>query len=138
VRLAQLLRNLGQTQPVTATTWAATEHLIQLGGRTVEGITLTQFFNRDDVSPRYRSFASAFTSRFNQEPGFASVAAYDATRAVIAALARSDKAQTLKSALIAGGPYAGLQVNWSFDRNGDAQRATYITVVKNGRFVVVD
>ncbi len=138
VRLTQLARNLGLKQPVTSSTWAATEHLIELGGRTVEGIALTQFFNRDDASPRYRAFAAAYTARFKQQPGFASVAAYDATRAILTALAKARKGQPLKQALLAAGPYEGLQDRWNFDGNGDARRRTYITVVRNGRFVLVE
>lgn len=138
VRLIQLSRNLGLQQPVIASTWAATEHFIQLGGRTVEGVVLAQYFNRDDASPRYRGFADAFRARFNQEPGFASVAAYDATTALIAALARADSGRSLKGALLIASPYQGLQDRWSFDRNGDAQRETHITVVRDGRFVLVE
>lgn len=138
VRLVQLSRNLGLDQPMTTSTWAATEHLTQLGGRTVEGIAVTQFFNRDDVAPRYRAFAAAYRARFKQEPGFASVAAYDATRAVLAALAKVRRDQSLKQALLAAGPYEGLQDRWSFDRNGDAERRTHVTVVRNGRFVLVE
>lgn len=138
VRLTQLSRNLGLRQPVTATTWAATENLVQLGGSTVEGITLTQFFNRDDASPRYQAFAAAFRARFKQEPGFASVAAYDATRATLEALAKAGKDQSLKAALLAGGPYQGLQERWSFDRNGDARRKTHVTVVRDGHFLIIE
>lgn len=137
VRLTQLARNAGLTLPVTTSTWAATEHLIQLGGRTVEGMTLAQFFNRDDASPRYRAFSTAYTARFKQEPGYASVAAYDATRAILTALAKAGKGQPLKEALLAAGPYEGLQDRWNFDGNGDAQRQTHISVVRNGRFVLV-
>jgi len=138
VRLTQLARNLGLTLPVTTSTWAATEHLIQLGGRTVEGVTLTQFFNRDDASPRYRAFSTAYTARFKQEPGFASVAAYDATRSILTALAKAGKGQPLKEALLTAGPYEGLQDRWNFDRYGDAQRQTHISVVRNGRLVLVE
>ena len=138
VRLTQLARNLGLNQPVTSSSWAATEHLIQLGGRTVEGMTLIQLFNRDDPSPRYRAFAAAYTARFKQEPGFGGVAAYDATKATLTALATATKHQSLKQALLAGGPYEGLQGRWKFDRNGGGSRRTYVTVVRNGRFVLVD
>lgn len=138
VRLVQLSRNRGLNQPVTASTWAATEHLTQLGGRTVEGIKVTQFFNRDDDSRRYRAFAAAYHARFQQEPGFASVAAYDATTAVLAALAKVGRDQSLKQALLAAGPYEGLQDRWRFDRNGDVVRQTHVTVVRNGRFVLVE
>jgi branched-chain amino acid transport system substrate-binding protein len=137
VRLTQLSRNMYLQQPVTASTWAATESLIELGGRTVEGMTLTQFFNRDDASARYRNFADTFRKRFKQEPGFASVAAYDSMRAVLTAMTNA-QGRPLKQALLEAGPYQGLQTVWNFDRFGDAKRQVQITVVRNGHFVVVN
>jgi branched-chain amino acid transport system substrate-binding protein len=137
VRLTQLSRNMHLDQPVTTSTWAATESLIQLGGRTVEGMTLTQFFDRANVSPRYQGFADSFRKRFRQEPGFASVAAYDSTRAVLFAMEKSPQ-RPLKQALLESGPYQGLQTVWNFDRFGDAQRQTHIAIVRDGHFVVTD
>lgn len=138
VRLTRLARSQGLQQAVTTSTWAATEHLIQLGGRTVEGITMTQFFNRDDTSQRYRAFADAYRARFKLEPGFAGVAAYDATQAVLVAMNKAGKAVPLREALIAAGPFEGLQERWNFDRFGDAARQTKIAVVRDGRIVVID
>ena len=138
VRLTQLSRNLGMRQPVSTSTWAGTENLVQLGGRTVEGMTMPQFFNREARAPGYLAFAQAFRVRFKAEPGFASVAAYDATRAVFQAIVKRRDGQSLKESLLANGPYEGLQESWSFDRFGDAQRASRMTVVREGRFVVVD
>lgn len=138
VRLIQIVRNRGLSLPVTTSPWAATEHFIELGGRTVEGVTLTQFFDRSDNSPGYRRFADTFRARFKQEPGFASVAAYDATRATLGALAKSGQGgAALKAALLSGATFEGLQQKWQFDRYGDAQRATYLTVVNNGRLSIV-
>ena len=137
VRLTQLSRNMHLTQPVTTSHWAATESLIQLGGRTVEGMTLAQYFDRANVSPPYQRFAEAFRKRFRQEPGFASVAAYDSTRAVLSAMEKAP-GQPLKQALLDSGPYQGLQTLWNFDRFGDAQRQTLITIVRDGHFVVTD
>lgn len=103
-------------------------------------MALTQFLGdpRTSAWPRYRAFASAYTARFKQEPGFASVAAYDATNAILTTLAKAGKDQSLKQALLAAGPYEGLQDRWNFDRDGDAQRRTYITVVRDSRFVLVE
>lgn len=138
VRLIRVAHAHGLKQAVTTSTWAATESLIQLGGRVVEGVTLAQLFNRDDQSPRYRAFAAAYVARFNEAPGFASVTAYDATKALLTALAKSGKGQSLKQALLASGPFDGLQERWNFDRNGDARRQIYITTVRDGRFVRVE
>ena len=138
VRLTQAVRNLGLEQPLSAATWAATEHLVQLGGKSVEGMVLTQLFNRDDASPRFQAFRTAFLARFKQEPGFAAVTAYDATRAALIAYAKRTSGQSLGAALQAAGPYDGLQQRWSFDAHGDATRQTFVAVVRGGRFVRVD
>lgn len=138
VRLTQLARNQGHQLPIAASSWSATENLIQLGGRTVDGMTLTQFFDRDDHSARYQAFARTYRERFKQEPGFASVAAYDAVRATLQAIGRTSETLTLKQALLSAGPYQGLQEEWNFDAHGDARRRTRVTVVQNGRFALVD
>jgi branched-chain amino acid transport system substrate-binding protein len=100
-------------------------------------MTLAQYFDRANVSPPYQRFAEAFRKRFRQEPGFASVAAYDSTRAVLSAMEKAP-GQPLKQALLDSGPYQGLQTLWNFDRFGDAQRQTRITIVRDGHFVVTD
>lgn len=135
VRLVQLARKEGDpTWHIVASSWAATEHLIQLGGRSVEGVWMTQFFNREHQAARYRDFSVRYQQRFRQDPGFASVTAYDATQAIIQALRQKSPQQTLDHALLHTGPYTGLQAEWTFDRHGDANRPTFLTIVKNGRF----
>lgn len=138
VRLLQLARAAGLRQPASAATWAATEHLIELGGRSVEGLRLTQYFDREDASPRYLAFRNNYQARFGRNPGFACVAAYDAARAVIEALRKQESRQSLKEALLGSGPYDGLQGRWNFNRFGDAERSVWVTVVRDGRFVRAD
>ena len=137
VRLVQAIRHLGSQAAISSATWAATEHLIQLGGRSVEGMLTSQLFNRDDEAPSYLAFRKRFVARFNQEPGFPAVAAYDATRALLAAYALRSAGQSLKAALLAAGPFEGVQERWSFDGSGDARRNTVVAVVREGRFVTV-
>ena len=101
-------------------------------------MVLIQFFNRDDLSPRYLAFREAYQKRFRQDPGFASVAAYDAARAALDVLARRQRGQSVKAALLAFGPYDGVQERWIFDPNGDARRKTYMARVRNSSFVIID
>lgn len=137
VRLLHLARDEDLRGPVIGVTWAATERLVELGGRIVEGLTVTQFFDREDRSERYAAFRTAFVARFGSAPGFASVAAYDATRALIQALARRKPDQSVKDALLSSGPYEGVQQTWNFNRFGDAQMASIVTEVRGGRFIVI-
>lgn len=134
VRLLQLARASGLAQPASTAPWAGTEQLIELGGGSVEGLRLAQFFDRDHDSPAYRSFRATYRARYQREPGFASVAAYDATRAVIVAMQARRQGQSLKAALLAAGPFAGLQQVWGFDRHGDAERGVWVAEVRDGRF----
>ena len=119
-------------------TWSATEQLLELGGREVEGMSSIQLFNRELETPRYQVFLRSYRERFAQEPGFASIAAYDATQALIQALRQQRADQSVKQALLQAGPYEGLQERWNFDPYGDVQRRNYITIVKGGRFVAVN
>lgn len=136
-RFAQQAQHQAKRPILVAVEWAATERLIELGGRAVDGMFVAQFFDRNDRSPEYVRFRQAYLQRFNSPPGFASVAGYDAAQAVIEALARG-KGLPLKQALLERGPFSGAQQPFSFDRFGDARRKTFITVVRDGRFVVLD
>lgn len=138
VRLLLLVRQAGWRQPALGVTWSATEQLLELGGREVEGMSSIQLFNRELATPRYQAFLRSYRERFTQEPGFAGVAAYDATQALIQALRQRRPEQSVKQALLQAGPYEGLQERWNFDLYGDVQRRNYITIVRDGRFVAVN
>ena len=136
VRLLLIARKQGFAARAVGVSWAATEQLIELDGPTVEGLILLQYFNRDDTSPRYQAFLATYRARFKEDPGFSSIAAYDATRATLLAIGKRGK-EPLKQALLTAGPYEGAQDTWNFDRFGDGQRKAYVTIVRDGRFVNV-
>lgn len=136
VQLTTLARKKGMSQPVMGSTWASTEQLLELGGRTVEGISIVQFFDREDNAPRYQEFRKAYMQRYQQVPDFASVAAYDATRGLLLAISEKKDGQSLKEALLSRGPFNGVQQEWSFDQFGDAKRKAFLTEVVDGKFVI--
>ncbi len=137
-RFAQQARQLGASQKLISVEWSATEQLIEFGGRAVDGLFVAQFFDRNDTSPDYLAFRKAYEKRFQASPGFGSLAAYDATRAVLEALARGNKGASLKATLLEQGPYTGAQQAITFDRFGDAQRRSFVTAIHDGQFVVVE
>ncbi|MDV7395842.1 ABC transporter substrate-binding protein, partial [Arthrospira platensis SPKY1] len=83
--LAQLLRKENQQLPMLTAEWAATEQLIELGGRAVQGLHVAQYFDRQGQQPRFLAFREAFVGRFGRQPGFPEVGAYDATQVVLEA-----------------------------------------------------
>jgi len=132
-QLAQQIRKVDKEVLLIAAEWAASERLIFLGGSAVEGLELVQSYNRSDQSERYTRFRNAYKGRFQQDPDYAGVAAYDAATMLFAAFAQREDSQTLKEALLSLGEQQGLQQIVAFNRYGDAQRRAFFVVVRDGR-----
>lgn len=134
-RLAQQARKLAPKLPIGASEWAATEQLVELGGDVVEGLLIVQNYDRDDESPRFKAFSEAYFKRFQKNPGYSSVSAYDAATVVLTALKNRSKGETLKASALRSGPYQGLQQTIAFDANGDTERKVFFTEIRGGRYV---
>lgn len=133
-RLAQHSRRQAPRLPIIASEWAATEQLIDLGGKVIEGLIIVQNYDRDDASDRFRQFSQAYFKRFQRDPGYSSVSAYDAATVVLQALKQRQKGENLKAAALRSGPYPGLQQTIVFDANGDTPRKIFFTEVRNGQY----
>lgn len=90
-RLARQSRRQAPKLPISASEWAGTEQLSELGGKVVDGLVIVQNYKRDDDSPRFRAFREAYFKRYQKDPGYSSVSAYDA------------------ATVLRYGPYQGLQ-----------------------------
>lgn len=137
--LCQQIRKIDSQIPVTLSDWGATERLLELGGKAVEGITVVQTFDRHNPSPRYRAFRDAFVQRYGREPGFPGVHAYDAVRVVLEALRHREDGGSLKETVRSARGFQGLQRTIEFDAFGDVKGAyASVSVVRNGTFVVLE
>lgn len=136
--LAQQIRKLGSGVALASSEWASTEQLLELGGGAVEGMIVSQFFDRTCRLPGYLAFREAYRARFGQEPGFASVGGYDAASVVLEALARRRTGEGVRDAVLRISSFAALQGPLTIDRHGDADRPSRIAVVREGGFQVVD
>jgi branched-chain amino acid transport system substrate-binding protein len=134
-RLAQQARKQAPKMPIAASEWAATEQLVDLGGPVVEGLLIVQNYDHNDSSPRFKEFSEAYHKRFQRNPGYSSVSAYDAATVVLTALKQRKKGETMKTAALGQGPYQGLQQQIAFDANGDTQRKVFFTEIRDGRYV---
>ena len=137
--LCQQIRKLDEAIPITLADWGATERLLELGGKAVEEITVVQTFDRDSQAPPYQAFRKAYMDRYQHEPGFPGVYAYDAAQVLLTALRRQKNGESLKTTLLAIRRFEGLQSPFSFDDFGDVQRPhASISVIRDGQFVVVE
>lgn len=136
-RLAQALRKAAPTLPLITSEWAATDQFLALGGAAVEGITVTRFLDPDSRRPAYLAFVQAYAKRFGRTPGFAACAGYDAATVAMRALRSRRRGESLARTLLRLRRFEGLQQTLSFDDDGDAVHAVYLTRVTGGRFVRV-
>jgi len=137
-RFAQAAQQAHAEQTLIGVEWSATERLIEFGGKAVDNLYVAQFFDRNDGSDEYRRFRASYLARFQRPPGFPAVAAYDATKAVFDAMWRARSSTPVKQALLETGPFAGAQGPIVFDRFGDSERRSFITVIRDGRFIVLE
>jgi len=133
-RLSQQARRQAPALPIIASEWAATEQLIDLGGKVVEGLIIVQNYDRDDTSAKFKQFSDAYFKRFQRYPGYSSVSAYDAATVVLQALKNQRKGETVKESALRSGPYSGLQQTIVFDKNGDTSRKIFFTRISNGQY----
>lgn len=133
-RLVQQLRQLNRHIALISSEWGGSEQLLEMGGRTTEGLSVVQAYDRDDTSIQFQRFREAYQARFKQAPSYPSVASYDALLVIAQSLAKRTPSQSVKEALLRNGPYQILQQQISFDAFGDTQRKAYFTEVKNGQF----
>ena len=115
----------------------ATEQLLELGGEVVDGLLIMQNHNSDGESPRYKEFKEAYFKRFQRNPGYSSILAYDAATVLLTALKQRRAGETLKQATLRAGPYPGLNEEIVFDANGDTERKVYFTEIRGGRYVQI-
>ena len=132
--LVQQIRMRDTAVRIGTSEWAATERLIELGGRAVEGLVVAQYIDRASTAPTYLAFLRAYRERFGHEPGFPGLTSFDATNVALDALAARSRGQSLKQALLAHAAFAGAQSPIHFDAKGDAQRDTFLSVIHNGQF----
>ena len=134
--LAKLVREKNQSVLLGTSEWAGTERLIELGGRHVEGAYIPQYLDRSSDDPDYQEFRERFMARFNHEPGFPGLIAYNATNMVIEQLRNKAENINLKQAMLSQGTFPGIQGKIQIDEFGDAKSKTFVTQIQNGKFVV--
>ena len=134
-QICQQIRLIDARIPLVTSEWAASEHFLELGGDAVEGVFSSQVVDRESEQEPYVGFRRLFVERFQQEPGFAGIAGHDAATVMIAALKERRSGESLRSTVLRIGDFSGLQGMIHIDRFGDSRRPTYITVIRNGKFI---
>lgn len=99
---------------------------------------VAQFLDRNDAAQPYHAFEQAYRQRFKQSPGFAGAAGYDAALVAIDVYRARKRHESLKNIIIAKREFQGVQQVLKIDRFGDADRKTFVTLVRNGSYITVE
>jgi branched-chain amino acid transport system substrate-binding protein len=136
--ICQQVRMLDPCKRIAMSEWASTERFIELAGTAAEGVVVSQFLDRNDSSQRYRDFLAAYRARFNQDPGFAGLAGYDAALVTLEAYAHRKAGESIKGVIINKKSFQGVQQTLNIDRFGDADRKTFVTAIRGGKYLTVE
>lgn len=136
--LCQQVRKTGWQIPLALSDWAATEQLINLGGVAVEGAVISQYFNRKSTDPRYLEFKKNFMSAYKTEPGFGALHSFNAGMMVFESMQNQQDNETLKDTILRISEFEGLQGNITINRYGDSSNPTFIGIIQDGNFVILE
>ncbi len=137
--LCRQIRKLDEEIPLTLADWGMSEWLIELAGKTVEGVEAVQQFDRGSTSPRYQSFRKAYLEEFHREPDDPGALTAEAVGVVLDAIAQQKRGQTLKETVLAIRRFEGLQDVIRFDAFGDVTRPDACIVrVIDGRLITIE
>ena len=135
--LAQQVRLRAPGMVLALSAWAGTEQLLALGGRALDGVLVMQYFDRASRAPPYLEFVERYRGRFGEAPGYPAVNAYDATMLGAAALQAAGTATpaALLQTLAGVREHEGLQRRLTLDAQGDCNAPSFLTEIRDGRYV---
>jgi len=136
--ISQQLLKQGRKLPVFATEWSLTRDLLQSGGHSVEGLSIFHVFNESSKKQNYLDFKKRYQAYFNQKVSFPTIHAYDATQIVLTGLKQGARSGLeLRKILLQQQSFDILQSTIRFDKYGDVERDLFLTVIQDGKFVVI-
>lgn len=134
--IAQQIERLGYKIDMFGNSSVYTDALIQLAGKSVEGMRLAASYFDEDPSPVVRNFVDSFKKEYGTVPDQYAALAYDTCGIVIEALKKSgpDRAK-LRDAIAATKDYPGVTGNTTLNEFRDAVKGVIIVKIENGKFV---
>lgn len=116
----------------------AQRDLLQLAGKSSEGLIFTLPVNSQSKAPAFTGFRESFIKRFNYPPTFAAVLAYDASQLVLTALKKNADPKSLRQTIKSISTFDGLQGVIKLDQYGDPDRNLFIIRYHDGREEILD
>ena len=140
--LIKQARQLGLNVPfLGGDTWE-TQEFIDVGGKDVEGASLSTAFDREKATTEEaKKFLDAYVKEYKGEPSALTALAYDAYLIAIDGIKRAGTATDsvkIRDAIAQTKDLETVTGKTTLDKNGDAIKAAIIKTVKDGKFKYLD
>lgn len=134
INISQQIRKINRNIPIiSGACGIAQRDLLQQAGKSLDNIILTLPVNSQCSLQSYTSFRDAFLKRFNYQPTYAAVLAYDAAQAVITGLRINLDPGRFRETMKGIRTFNGLQGEITLDSFGDPNRQLFIIRFTEGR-----
>lgn len=117
--------------------WSMTSDLLAIGGSSVEDAIFIGLYIPDEVTSRYQEFSEDFQARFNAQPTFISVLAYDALDVLLKGMdgLKKPTPESVKNRITEIEEFQALQLTFRMDKFGDNDREYMLYQLRDGEFV---
>lgn len=124
---------------IYSSNWGMAVNALSEGGRAIEGAAFVSFMGNLD-GPNYLSFRDAFYEKYQKEPEFAAVYAYEAATMLFQALNNSSSLEydEVKTQLLSLGEMDGLVSPLQLNQYGDVKRKLFLAIVKDGELITLE
>jgi branched-chain amino acid transport system substrate-binding protein len=139
--IARQARELGLDVPLLGGDGWDSPKTVEIGGRAVEGVYLTNHYSPEDQRPEVQNFITKFKARYDgRAPDTFAVLGYDATKMMADAIQRagSTDGPKIRDALAATKDFPGVSGKISMDADRNAQKSIVILQIRDGQYRFVE
>ncbi|MDR3348626.1 MAG: ABC transporter substrate-binding protein [Acidaminococcales bacterium] len=136
--IAKQAKNIGLNAPIMGVDAIYSNALIDLGGKSVEGVLLPGFFHEGTDNPVAQKFIKAYKAKYKQDPATYAAYGYDAAKIVLDAIANAGTdRKAIRDYIAKVKGFQGATGINTFDENGDVMKDPLRLVIKESKFQVV-
>jgi branched-chain amino acid transport system substrate-binding protein len=138
-RALRELRKQGWTKPVIGETVLTSQKVIELAGEAANGAVAHVGLTVDAPLPAIRAFRAKYEREYKSIPdhnglkGYSGIYALKAAIEKVGKLDRKAVAVAMKTLKVKAADQPGILMDVEFDKNGDLDRDSFLTEVKNGK-----
>jgi branched-chain amino acid transport system substrate-binding protein len=142
-RALRELKKQGYDKPIVGETVLTSQKVIELAGDAANGAVAHVGLTADAPDPGIKAFGAKFQKEYNYKPDHNGLKGYTAMYIVKAVTEKVGKldpkafADAMHGIRLSTKDYPGVLMDVSFDKNGDLDRASFMTKVVNGKQEVV-